>query len=62
MLVVEKDSVLMKLKYFSELKRSMEYLANKKTLFIGQAVQYPGTAMYNTLSTISKTKVRATRG
>ncbi len=47
----------MKLKYFSELKRSMEYLAKqKKTLFIGQAVQYPGTAMYKTLSAISKTK------
>lgn len=47
----------MKLKYFSELKRSMVYLAKqKKTLFIGQAVEYPGTAMYNTLSTVSRRK------
>ena len=30
------------MKYFDELKRSMEYLAkNKKTIFIGQAVEVP---------------------
>ena len=47
----------MKLKYFNELKRSMNYLAKqRKTLFIGQAVEYPGTAMYNTLTDISKSK------
>ena len=33
----------------------MEYLANKKnSIFIGQAVEYPGTAMYNTLIDIKK--------
>jgi pyruvate/2-oxoglutarate/acetoin dehydrogenase E1 component len=43
------------MKYFQELKRSMEYLANKKnSIFIGQAVEYPGTAMYNTLIDIKK--------
>ena len=45
------------MKYFSELKRSMEYLAkSKKTLFIGQAVEVPGTAMSNTLVNINKKK------
>jgi len=45
------------MKYFQELKRSMEYLANKKnSIFIGQAVEYPGTAMYNTLIDIKKEK------
>lgn len=35
----------------------MEYLANKKnSIFIGQAVEYPGTAMYNTLIDIKKEK------
>ena len=30
------------MKYFSELKKSMNYLAkNKKTIFIGQAVEVP---------------------
>ena len=47
----------MKLKYFKELKRSMEYISrHKNTIFIGQAVQYPGTAMFNTLKDIRKTK------
>ena len=45
------------MKYFEELKRSMEYLAqNKKTIFIGQAVEVPGTAMSNTLVDIKKIK------
>ena len=45
------------MKYFDELKRSMEYLAqNKKTIFIGQAVEVPGTAMSNTLVDIKKNK------
>lgn len=36
--------------YFDELKRSMEWLASQKdTLFLGQAVEYPGTGMTNTL-------------
>ena len=43
------------MKYFDELKRSMEYLGNKKdTLFIGQAVEVAGTAMSNTLKNINK--------
>ena len=40
---------------FEELKKSMEYIAkNKKTIFIGQAVEVPGTAMSNTLKDINK--------
>ncbi len=47
-----------KMKYFDELKKSMEYLGNKKdTLFIGQAVEVPGTAMSNTLKNIDKKKL-----
>ena len=46
------------MKYFDELKKSMNYLAeNKKTIFIGQAVEVPGTAMSNTLKNISKNKL-----
>jgi len=42
------------MKYFSELKRSMEWLAgHANTLFIGQAVACPGTAMSNTLKDIN---------
>jgi len=38
------------MKYFDELKRSMEFLAtDPRTLFIGQAVAVPGTGMSNTL-------------
>jgi pyruvate/2-oxoglutarate/acetoin dehydrogenase E1 component len=46
------------MKYFDELKKSMEYLGSKKdTLFIGQAVEVPGTAMSNTLKNINKNKL-----
>ena len=46
------------MKYFDELKRSMNYLAeNNKTVFIGQAVEVPGTAMSNTLKNISSNKL-----
>tara|TARA_B100000787_G_scaffold85480_1_gene63034 strand:+ start:1960 stop:2496 length:537 start_codon:yes stop_codon:yes gene_type:complete len=46
------------MKYFSELKKSMEYLAKKpNTLFIGQAVEYPGTAMFSTLNDVDKKKL-----
>ena len=39
------------MKYFDEIKKSMEYLAkNKNTVFLGQAVRVPGTAMFNTLN------------
>ena len=46
-----------KLKYKSELIKSMSYLAkNKKTIFVGQSVNYSGNAIFNTLSHISKSK------
>ena len=46
------------MKYFDELKRSMNFLAEKQdTIFIGQAVEYPGTAMTNTLSEVSSKKL-----
>jgi pyruvate/2-oxoglutarate/acetoin dehydrogenase E1 component len=46
------------MKYFNEIKKSMEYLSkNKKTIFLGQAVSVPGTAMYNTLKDINKKKL-----
>ena len=46
------------MKYFNELKRSMEFLASDpKTVFIGQAVAFPGTAMSNTLKDVSKEKL-----
>jgi pyruvate/2-oxoglutarate/acetoin dehydrogenase E1 component len=45
-------------KYFDELRRSMEYLAtDPRTLFIGQAVAVPGTAMSNTLKDIDPTRL-----
>jgi len=46
------------MRYFNELKRSMNYLGRKKdTIFIGQAVEVPGTAMSNTLKDIKKRKL-----
>jgi pyruvate/2-oxoglutarate/acetoin dehydrogenase E1 component len=46
------------MKYFNEIKKSMEYLSkNKKTIFLGQAVSVPGTAMHNTLRDINKKKL-----
>ena len=46
------------MKYFDELKRSMEYLASdSRTIFIGQAVAVPGTAMSNTLTDIASEKL-----
>ena len=46
------------MKYFDELKKSMEYLGKKKDIiFIGQAVEVPGTAMSNTLKEIKKNKL-----
>ena len=43
------------MKYFDELKRSNELSWKKKdTIFIGQAVEVPGTAMSNTLKDIKK--------
>ena len=46
-----------KLKYKDELIRSMNYLAkNKKTIFLGQSVQFSGNAIFNTLSEIDNRK------
>ena len=43
--------------YFEELKRSMDWLAgHKDTIFLGQAVSVPGTAMSNTLVDVSHDK------
>ena len=45
------------MKYFDELKKTMEWLGSKEnTIFIGQAVEVPGTAMFNTIKDIEKTK------
>ena len=38
------------MKYFDELKRTMEWVAEQpKTFFLGQTVAGPGTFMYQTL-------------
>ena len=45
------------MKYFDDLKKTMEWLGSKEnTIFIGQAVEVPGTAMFNTIKDIEKTK------
>jgi pyruvate/2-oxoglutarate/acetoin dehydrogenase E1 component len=45
------------MKYFDELKKSMEWLGKKSdTFFIGQAVEVPGTAMFNTVKDIDNDK------
>ncbi len=42
------------MKYFDELKRSMDYLAkDPRVMFLGQAVACPGTAMTNTLKDVA---------
>jgi pyruvate/2-oxoglutarate/acetoin dehydrogenase E1 component len=44
--------------YFDELKRTMDWLGSKPdTLFMGQAVVYPGTGMTNTLSGVDHSKL-----
>lgn len=46
------------MKYFDELKRSMDFLAqDPRTVFIGQAVAVPGTAMTNTLKEVPRDKL-----
>ena len=46
-----------KLKYKSELIRSMNYLSKKKnTIFLGQSVLYSGNAIYGTLSQVPSKK------
>ena len=44
--------------YFQQLKKSMEWLASQEeTIFLGQAVVAPGTAMSNTLVDIDRDKL-----
>ncbi len=43
--------------YKSELIKSMNYLAkDKRTIFLGQSVKYPGNAIYNTLIEVPNIK------
>ena len=45
-------------KYFDELKRSMDFLGSQSdTMFLGQAVEYKGTAMTNTLKDVDPSKL-----
>ena len=54
----EKESNFKTMKYFDELKKSMTWLGEKPdTMFLGQAVEYPGTAMTNTLSEVDRNKL-----
>lgn len=46
------------MKYFDELKRSMDWLGEQPdTIFIGQAIEYAGTAMTNTLKDVNPSKL-----
>jgi pyruvate/2-oxoglutarate/acetoin dehydrogenase E1 component len=46
------------MKYFDEMCRAMEYLAqDPRVFFLGQAVACPGTAMSNTLKHVSRDKL-----
>lgn len=46
------------MKYFDELKRAMDMLAkDPRVIFMGQAVEYAGTAMSNTLKDVPKDKL-----
>ena len=45
------------MKYFDEIKKSMDWLNTKSdTLFLGQAVEYDGTAMTRTLKDVDDSK------
>jgi hypothetical protein len=45
------------MRYFDELKRAMSFLAeHPKTVFIGQAVEYEGTGLYDSLSHLPSSK------
>jgi pyruvate/2-oxoglutarate/acetoin dehydrogenase E1 component len=45
-------------KYLDEMKRAMDYLGEQDdTIFIGQAVEYKGTAMTNSLRDVNKDKL-----
>ena len=46
------------MKYVAELTKSMDFLSkDKRIIFLGQAVAYPGTGMTNTLKNVSKEKL-----
>ena len=46
------------MKYFDEISKSMKFLSgNNKTIFLGQAVSFPGTAMTSTLKDVPKEKL-----
>lgn len=46
------------MRYFEELKRAMDCLAqDERTIFLGQAVACPGTAMANTLKDVPRRKL-----
>jgi len=46
------------MKYFEELKKSMNYLAkDDRTIFLGQAVKVDGTAMSTTLKEVNPAKL-----
>jgi pyruvate/2-oxoglutarate/acetoin dehydrogenase E1 component len=46
------------MKYFDELKKSMTWLGQQSdTIFVGQAVEYAGTAMTNTLKEVDASKL-----
>ena len=43
------------MKYAEQLTKAMDLLSkDPKTIFLGQAVEYPGTAMSNTLKNVPK--------
>ena len=45
-------------KYFEEIQRAMKYLGEQPdTVFLGQAVEYAGTAMTNTLKEVPRDKL-----
>lgn len=45
-------------RYFDELKRAMTYLGEQEdTIFLGQAVEYAGTAMTNTMADVDRHKL-----
>ena len=46
------------MKYSDELTKAMDFLAkDSRTIFLGQAVEYPGTAMTGTLKNVPKNKL-----
>jgi pyruvate/2-oxoglutarate/acetoin dehydrogenase E1 component len=58
MLVPEKEFNFSMGLYFDELVRSMDYLSSQeKSIFLGQAVAVPGTAMRNTLLNVPSNKL-----